>query len=132
MNQGIKIIGFLLLLLGIGAIVFVLWHSYNIFTGKRPVPQVFSEQDFLTTPLEKEEIDKSREGSEGLSEQDMEQMLREQIGGQFKEIIPPQVIAKLLNLVSWSIFAGICTFGGGKIAGVGISMLKKKKEKNES
>ncbi len=125
MNQGLKIIGVLLLFLGVSIVVVVLWHSYKIFTGQLPVPQVFSEQDFSTEPKQQD----TEDSQTGFSEQEIERMLREQLGGQFKEMIPPQAIAKMLNLVSWSIFAGISTFGGSKIAGVGISMLKSKKEK---
>jgi len=46
----------------------------------------------------------------------MKKIIEEQI----KEIVPPG----FLNLISWSIFAGILIFGGSGIAGIGVRLIK--------
>lgn len=102
-----KIIGYILLIVGLLIITFAIYSSFNIFTAKKEAPPIFK--------LEEKEVTQKQ----GIQEQ-VSKVLEEKL----KEMIPPNYITKLLNLMSWSILAGILIFGGGKIAGLGINLIK--------
>jgi len=104
-----KIIGYLLLFIGLAIIFWCLYSSYNIFTAKTSPPEIFSSLSLN----EKEKI-----GGKDIQAQ-MEKMIKEQ----FKEIISPNFLPKLFNLISWSIIAGILIFGGAQISNLGIKLL---------
>jgi len=91
-----KTLGILLLCLGLVVIFYGLYSSFNIFTGKTAPPGIF-------TFKEKE------------SQDAQVQIL--------KEILPTESLPMFLNLISWSIFAGILVFGGAQIASLGIKLL---------
>lgn len=114
-----KILGSLLLIAGIGIIGSTLFASYNIFRAERPVPALFSAEEF---GKEKEPTGK-REAPVS-PEQEMQNLIRQGIKSQLGNIIPGKVIARLLNLIAWSIFAGIATFGGAQISRLGIRLMK--------
>lgn len=107
-----KIFGWLLLIIGIGIIVSVLYLSYNIFTAKNEIPQIFK------IPEENQSL--------ALDDQDLsvEEQMKETIQEEIKNIIPSEIIFTLFNLVAWSIFAGISIFGGAQISGLGIRLIK--------
>lgn len=107
-----KIIGWALLVLGIFLIVWPLFTSYNIFTGKIEAPLIFKTG-------EKEEA--SLPQKEKLTLEEMEKTIEEKLG----EIFPTEFLPKLLNLISFSIFAGILIFAGGQISNLGIRLIKK-------
>ena len=109
-----KIIGYALLVAGLLLIVFTLYRSYGIFTGSLSAPLMFSVQDY--TPS-------SNTGNVG-SLQDLQKQLNSEISKQVTQMIPVDSIPKILNLLSWSILAGILIFGGGQIAGLGVKMIR--------
>lgn len=111
-----KIIGWVLLVSGLIIIFWALYSSYNIFTVKAPVPEIFKIEREIEIP----ERDKTTPTSPEELQEEMKKIIQEQI----KEIIPPEFLSKLLNLISWSIFAGILIFGGSKISGIGIKLIK--------
>lgn len=114
MNLKIKqFFGWILLLAGIVIIVWVLYSSYNIFTAKKSSPEIFK--------VPTEEAVLPQKGKT----QELQAQMEEMIGKQLKGMIPIDVIPKLLNLISWSIFAGISIFGGAQISGLGIKLLRK-------
>lgn len=98
-----KIPGLILLFSGLIVILYGLYSSYNIFTVKNQAPEIFTEQKSTVLPSGQ-----------------IEQLLQEQLKG----LLPTDSIPQLLNLMSWSIFAGILILGGGQIAGLGIKLLK--------
>lgn len=106
-----KIFGWLLLVFGVLIIVFSLFSSWNIFSGKSQPPQIF--ESGKATSLSPTGQTKA------------EQMIQEELQKQFQKIIPADSISQLLNLLSWSILAGIFIFGGGQISGIGVRLLKK-------
>ena len=108
----LKLIGCLLFVLGIIIVISTLFASYNIMSGKTEAPEIFKKQEEKKIALEKEEI-------KNIEEQ-MQKILIEEI----KNLIPSEAINKLMNLFSWSIFAFIFIFGGGKISTIGIKLLK--------
>jgi len=112
-----KTIGWLLLLMGLLIIFYSLYSSFNIFTGRSSPPQIFVFSEKKTSSLEK--------GS-SIGKIDEKEIITEIVSEQIKNIVPLNFSEKLLNLISWSIFAGILFFGGGKIAGLGIKLIKEK------
>jgi len=118
---GNKIFGGILLVLGIFIILWGLYSSYSIFKGNAVLPQVFRSDELITEePLSEE----SGNDSLGLTPEEIQKNMEEAVGDQLARIFPPGVFLKLLNLISWSIFAWILILGGGKIAFLGIKMLK--------
>ena len=108
-----KIIGFSLLIAGLMLIIFTLYQSYNIFMGNSPAPLVFKVQ----APAQP-----SKTSGAG-SLQDLQKQLNEEISKQIGQMIPADILPKILNLLSWSILAGILIFGGGQISSLGIKMV---------
>lgn len=109
-----KIIGWLLLVIGLTIIFWALYSSYNIFTAKTAAPEIFKgaekEEDFLVQKKTTE------------FEQELEKMFQEQL----KEMLPTSFAPQLFNLIAWSIFGGILIFGGGKIAAIGVKLIRQK------
>ncbi len=112
MNNKVKIIiGWFLLAIGVAIIFYSLFSSYNIFTGKAAVPDVFSATGGKTTA-------QNETGTfGGLDVQKM-------IGDQLKGLLPNDAITKTLNLAVWGVLAWILIMAGGQIAGIGIKLLK--------
>ena len=107
-----KFFGWALLFVGVTIIFWSLYSSYNIFTAKTTAPEIFKMPE-KETVLPKKETQK------------LEAQIQEMIGEQLKGIIPAETLPTLLNLIAWSIFAGILIFGGAQIAGLGIKLIKK-------
>lgn len=106
-----KFSGWILLGAGLFIIVWSLYSSYNIFTAKTLAPEIFLVEE------ESEPLSKETGG--------MDQLLKQMMGEQLKGIFPTDYLSQLMNLVSWSIFAGILIFGGSQIAGLGIKLIKR-------
>ena len=112
-----KIIGWVLLLSGLLIIFWSLYSSYNIFTGRTLVPEIFKIEEQEKVQLEESKILTSQE--------EIQEEMTEMIGKQIKEIFPSEFSSRLLNLMSWSIFAGILVFGGSRMSGIGINLMRK-------
>ena len=110
-----KIGGWALLAVGLIIIFWSIYSSFNIFTVRVAAPEIFKiEKEALpeenkTTPISSEEL-----------QREMKKIIEEQI----KEIVPPEFLAKILNLASWSILASILIFGGSRITAIGIRLIK--------
>lgn len=115
-----KIIGFLLLILGLIVIFYSLFSSYNIFNGKNSVPEIFKidgkniNLNVVVDP--KKTVDPQAQ---------LEEMLQKNVQKQLQDILPAGTLPKLLNLITWSIFASILFFGGGQISSLGIKLIRK-------
>jgi len=107
-----KIFGWVLLAAGIILIGWTLLSTYNIFTGEVAAPEIFKVAGKEALPKEKGALDIQAQ---------MEKMISEQLKG----ILPVDTIPRLLNLIVWSILAGILIFGGAQISSLGIKLLKK-------
>ncbi|XOB42077.1 MAG: hypothetical protein ACKKMS_01740 [Candidatus Nealsonbacteria bacterium] len=108
-----KIIGWLLLFTGLIIIFYSIFASYNIFTGKALEPTVFKTSEKEAVLPQKGKV------------QTQEAQMQEMIGGQLKEMLPVDFIPKLLNLLAWSIMAGIMIFAGTQISSLGIKLIKR-------
>ena len=103
-----RVFGWLLLIIGLVLIFLTLFFTYNIFTGKKLAPEIFSIKE---QSLSEDSVD---------LQDNLEEMIKEQI----KTMIPSEVLSGFLNLMAWTILAGILIFGGGKISTIGIKLLK--------
>jgi len=116
MTKIAKIFSLILLFVGLGIIFWVIFSSYNIFTGKAQAPEIFKVvEEKITTPTKGK-----TPATQAELQTEIEKMMQEQLKG----ILPADTLPKLLNLMSWAIFAGILFFGGSQIAGLGIKLLK--------
>ncbi|MCK4520710.1 hypothetical protein KAT95_02465 [Candidatus Parcubacteria bacterium] len=106
-----KIFGWFLLIIGVSIIFSSLYFSYNIFTAKTDMPKIFKMPEEDISFLKEKELS---------IQEEMQQTIEEQIG----KILPASTIPALLNLVAWSIFAGIMILGGAQISGLGIKLIK--------
>lgn len=107
-----KILGLLLLGVGLVMIFYSVFASYQIFTAQKEVPQVFE------LSLKETSVPSSEPSSK--VEKQIQQSIQQQIGKMF----PTDFSSDLLNLVAWSIFAGILIFAGAQISGLGIKLIK--------
>lgn len=105
-----RALGFLLLLVGLGLIGYTLFASFQMFSNKAMPPQLFSEER-PDAPLKAEES-----GIQG--------QIESVIGEQLQAFIPSSAIPRILNLLAWSILAGLLMLGGSQVAGLGIKLLK--------
>ena len=100
-----KFFGWVLLFLGLVIIFYALYASYQIFTAKESAPEIFSVEPSI----------EAVSGASGLDE-----LIQQKLKG----LVPAEAILGFLNLISWSVFAFILIFGGSKISGLGIKLLK--------
>jgi hypothetical protein len=110
-----KPIGWLIFFFGLSIILFTIYQSFVIFTGKSPPPELFkpSEKEIA---LQKKKVPTSLE--------ELQKQIGEILAEQLREIFPIESITKILNLISWSILAGILIFGGSQISSLGIKLLR--------
>lgn len=101
-----KIIGYVLLAVGLLLIILPLWQTYNIFTGKSTPAQVFMKPIALTVNDKVSALD-----------------VQGQIQNALIKIIPIGFIDNTLNLTSWLLLMWILIYGGGKIAEIGVKLL---------
>lgn len=106
-----KIVGWVLLILGVLMIVWGIWSSYEIFTAQKPPYEIFKAQ-------ETQEVSPKQE--KGGPEEQMQQVIKEQLG----EMLPSDFLPQLFNMIAWSVFMGILVFAAGKISILGINLLK--------
>jgi len=102
-----KIIGYLLLVAGLALMIFTLYQSYSIFTGKTLPAQVFTKPVALQVDETASPLD-----------------VQKQMQNALIKIIPIDFINNTLNLGSWLLLMWIMIFGGGKIADIGVKMIK--------
>jgi hypothetical protein len=105
------IVGWVLVTTGVALIIWTLISSYNIFTDKADLPEIFIEQN--------QSLAQTANGG------DIQEQMQNLVQEQLKNLIPTQAIMRILNLSAWSILAFIFIFGGTKIADLGIKLLKK-------
>ncbi len=110
-----KIIGWLLLAIGLVLISYILYSSFNIFTGNKEAPSLFKASQEVKVTNNSETTSPNE-----VAQFEMEKIIKEQL----QSILPSNLITKFLNLISWTFLAGIFIFGGSKISLLGISLLE--------
>jgi hypothetical protein len=110
-----KIFGWILIFIGLLIILWTLFYSFNVFQGKSQIPEIFKMEKAKENSYEKKLNDISKFS---------QQILEEIIIKEMKNLFPIEFLPKFLNLISFSIFAGLFIFGGSQIASLGIKMIK--------
>lgn len=117
------ILGWFLLAVGLAVIGGSVIASYYRFTAQADFPAIFQiagkkEQSFLP---EQTQI-------ENLSVEEAQKYLQNQIQYSVNraviDMMPEDTIAKMLNILAWSMFAAFLVFAGFKISEIGIKMIK--------
>lgn len=111
-----KILGFALLVAGLGIIAYSLYASFTFFMGIATPPEIFQ--------MSAQTSDKGTQEFSLDSLQDLGNQIPKLLEGQLQSMLPAGLIPRILNLTVWSVFAGILMLGGGQIAGLGIKLLK--------
>jgi len=101
-----KIIGYVLLLIGILLIIIPLWHTYNIFTGHATPAQVFMRPVTLKVNDKVSALD-----------------IPGQVQNALIRVLPIDFIDSTLDLATWLILAWILVYGGGKLSEIGVKLL---------
>ncbi len=112
-----NLIGWILLLVGLAVIAWVVYSSFNIFTAKASAPEIFK--------IETEIQNQSAKGKTPTTQAELQKEMEKLISEQLRGLLPVDTLPKLLNLISWSVFAGILILAGAQTSGLGIKMLKK-------
>ena len=102
-----KIIGYVLLLVGVLLIALPLWQTYNIFTGRSLPAQVFQKPIALKINNNVGTFD-----------------IQGQVQNALIKIIPIDFIDNTLNLTTWLFLMWILIYGGSKIAEIGVKLIK--------
>lgn len=110
-----KILGIIILILGLALIFYAIYSSFNIFTGKTLPPQIFTVSESKAG---------APSGTNSVQDQ-AQRLIQESIRQQFQTVLPSDILPKTLNLLSWSFFAWILIFGGVQVSGLGIRLLKR-------
>ncbi len=119
-----KIIGYILLAIGIGMIFWSVSSAYGIYNGQNPAPEIFKMKN-ASEPVSSgnsKSIINSNNPSEIQAQ--AQQAIGNEIGAQLKEALPLDFLPKMMNLASWSIFIGILIFAGSQVSSLGIKLLK--------
>ncbi|MFA6096310.1 MAG: hypothetical protein WC788_01630 [Candidatus Paceibacterota bacterium] len=135
-----KIAGWALLGLGLAVIFWGIYSSYSVFTGKTKAPEIFATpavsekaQNAAADSSKIETIDPSKlqnlspaqlKDLQAQQQAQTQAMVQNSISEQFDKLVPADLIPKLMNLSSWSIFIFILIYAGSKISGLGISLLR--------
>ena len=119
-----KIFSWVLLILGILLIFWTLYSTYNIFTGKTSAPEIFKIEETKQAVLDESQESKTSPVSQEEAQERAQEEMKKLVGDQIKEMIPSTFMSKILNLISWSILAGILIFGGSRISGIGIKLIR--------
>jgi hypothetical protein len=112
-----KIGGWVLLGVGLAILMWSVYTSFNIFTGRASAPQIIkiekqniqNQSDLTKTPTTEAEIQKQ-----------MENIVSSQLG----QLIPTETINQLLNMIVWAVFASFLIFAGFYTGSLGIKLLK--------
>jgi len=112
-----KVFGWFLLIIGVLIIFWGIYSSFEIFTAKRPTPEIFKVPEAQEVSIKQEKTAKDLQAQ---MQQQMQQVIKEELG----KMMPPGFLPKLFNLISWSIFIWILVFAGGKLSFIGIRLLK--------
>ena len=112
------VIGWVMVVVGLVAIGQSINLSNQYFSGGADFPPVFK------TPAVKE---LNAPAAAGQTQQDAVQaQVQQSVNQAVGNLLPADSIAKMLNILSWSIFATLLVYAGGTITGLGIRFLSSK------
>ncbi len=101
-----KMIGYILLAVGVLLIAVPLFQTYQIFTGHALPPQVFNVPALVSQDPNASQFD-----------------LQKQLQNALIAILPISLLTNVLNLSSWLMLMVILMFGGKHLADIGIKLI---------
>lgn len=116
-----KILGLVLVLLGVSLILLGLYYSYNIFTGRTETPIIIKS---LTAEIKTLSAAPSQPAASQPTEKIIQEQMSKSIEELLKNILPIDVTYKFFNLSLWSMFMAILFWGSSQIAGIGVKLMK--------
>lgn len=120
-----KIIGYLLLLFGIGIILGSTYSLYLVFTGKQESPQIFSfKMPTISLPSQQSYQLQLPEGMslpEGVS---LSPAGEKAATPSEIKLFPDEPINKMVNMSIYLLLMGFVASSGAKIASIGVKMIK--------
>lgn len=119
-----KIIGYVLLVIGLGMIFWSVSSAYGIYNGQNAAPEIFKMEN-KNIPVSPNNTKLNiNSGNPSEVQAQMQQAIGNEIGAQLKEALPLDFLPKMMNLASWSVFIGILIFAGSQVSSLGIKLLK--------
>ncbi len=119
-----KIVGWVLLAVGLAVIAQTVNLSFGYFTAKQDFPAVFKAP---ANPNMNNTAAKQNAPNQDLAAIDIQAEMQKAMGQAtneaIAEMLPAESIAKLLNAIVWSMFATFLVYAGAHIAGTGIKMI---------
>jgi len=106
-NKTNKIIGYLLLFLGLLIIILSLYQTYNVILGKYKIPQIFHNINFV-------------QPNKNIVQDDFQK----QVENALIKVVPLEMISDFINLFAWVLLISVIMFGGKHLAYIGIKMIK--------
>jgi hypothetical protein len=110
--------GWFLLAIGLAVIGWTVNSSYRHFTAKADFPPVFNFGENNGTE-KSQSLDAASLNVEAQMQLAMSQATQEAVAN----LLPAQEIAKLLNMIAWSMFAAFMVYAGFKIAEIGVKII---------
>ncbi|KKR03133.1 MAG: hypothetical protein UT31_C0029G0010 [Parcubacteria group bacterium GW2011_GWF2_39_13b] len=124
-----RIIGWVLIGIGVAMIFWTISVSYNIFTGAREAPKIFKIESQQQTEQCPAAASASQSQQLQAMQEEVKKIVEGQLKNQIKEFFPPEFIAKIFNLGAWGIFAWLIFLAGSRIAGIGMKLINIKSVK---
>jgi hypothetical protein len=113
-----KIIGWLLFLFGLFLVFFAIFWGVLVFNKQKNLPKFIEIKEKPEKQILKKEIPKTP--------QDVQKMVEIALQERMEEILPKEIVERLINFLVFSIFLGILIGGGGKISEIGLKILWKR------
>ena len=110
--------GWILLAAGLAVIGWTMNTSYRYFTAKADFPPVFNFGENSGT-AKSQSLDAANLNIEAQMQLAMSQATQEAVAN----LLPAREIAKLLNVIVWSMFAAFMVYAGFKIAEIGVKII---------
>lgn len=125
-----KTVGSVLLVAGLAIIGYSINSGINVFLKAQNPPEIFKPIESVK-PIDSTKQDPAKELPKNINEinpADLQKMLSGNINPEMiKSIIPPEIFSyapRLMNYSMFSIFLWFLIVAGGKISGLGISLIK--------
>ena len=109
-----KVLGFVILLIGLAIIIWSLYQVYGVYTQKITIPDFFKVSQTALTETQ----------TNGGIEQQLQGVIKQQLAN----FIPTNTISQSLNLGFFAVVIGLFIFGGSKIALIGVKLIKGKED----
>lgn len=127
-----KILGSILLLIGLSIIGASIYLGINIFINAQAPPEIFKPAGVETNPAESQSKNSSAPVQKNLNEISPDEIQKMVSGNlispeMIKSIIPPEMFnyaPRLMNLSVFSIFLWVLITAGAKIASLGVALIK--------